>query len=140
MATGRGYRHLVAGTAPGWHPDPAGRWQVRWWDGVAWTDRVATGGRLATDPVPGGEATAALVNRVVATALGYVDLAESLAGSVPAASVVTALWRDAEGRRDVLVLAHGHLTALERQGTERARALALAWLSDALSHPPLMAG
>lgn len=140
MGDGWGYRQVVAGTAPGWHHDPAGRWQVRWWDGVAWTDHVASGGRVATDPAPGGEATADLVNRVVATALGYVELGEDLVGSLPVETVAAALWRDAERRRDVLVLAHGHLSALERQGTQRARALALAWLAEALDHPPLMAG
>ena len=130
----------MAGTAPGWHPDPSGRWQVRWWDGAVWTDWVATGGQVGTDPSPRGEATAALVNRVVATALGYVELAESLVGEVPAPDVVAALWRDAEGRRDVVVLAHDHLAALERQGTERTRSLALAWLARALAQPPRLAG
>ena len=130
----------MAGTAPGWHPDPSGRWQVRWWDGAVWTDRVATGGRVGTDPSPGGEATAALVNRVVATALGYVELAESLVGEVPATEVVAALWRDAEGRRDIVVLAHDHLAALERQGSEPARARALVWLARALGQPPRATG
>ena len=80
------------------------------------------------------------MNRVVATALGYVDLAESLTGSVSAATVVTALWRDAQERRDIVVLAHAHLAALERQGTEPARSQAPAWLCAALDQPPLVAG
>jgi hypothetical protein len=41
-----------AGAAPGWHPDPAGRHQYRWWDGSTWTDRVADGGQDAVDPLP----------------------------------------------------------------------------------------
>ena len=25
---------------PGWHPDPAGRYRLRWWDGAAWTEHT----------------------------------------------------------------------------------------------------
>lgn len=38
------------GTA-GWHADPAGRFEHRWWDGAAWTDDVATGGAASKDPL-----------------------------------------------------------------------------------------
>ena len=34
----------------GWHPDPSGRHQQRYWDGQAWTDAVADGGQQSTDP------------------------------------------------------------------------------------------
>jgi len=129
---------LVGAVAPGWHPDPSGRWQVRWWDGSVWTDHVASGGRRATDPTPGNEATAELVNRVVAAALGFVDLAESVPGTVAVATVVGALWREAGTRRDVLVLAHGHLAGLEQGGSEPGRAKALDYISRALDHPPLL--
>ena len=128
---------LVGRAAPGWHPDPSGHWQVRWWDGSAWTDHVASGGRQARDPAPGGEDTADLVNRVVAAALSYVDLAQTLPDSVES-TVVPALWRDAEARRDILVLAQGHLAALERRGSDRARVRALAYLAKALENPPLL--
>lgn len=42
----RALRHLRAlassGAAPaGWHPDPTGRHQSRWWDGERWTDKVS---------------------------------------------------------------------------------------------------
>lgn len=36
-------------TPPNWYPDPFGRHEVRWWDGVQWTDQVASHGRQATD-------------------------------------------------------------------------------------------
>ena len=34
---------------PGWHRDPSGRHQLRWWDGGAFTDQVADGGVTSTD-------------------------------------------------------------------------------------------
>ena len=36
----------------GWNPDPSGRHWWRWWDGIAWTDHVADGGPVFTDPLP----------------------------------------------------------------------------------------
>lgn len=42
----------------GWHSDPYGRHQYRFWDGQQWTDRVANGGAETTDPpILGGAAT-----------------------------------------------------------------------------------
>jgi hypothetical protein len=35
----------------GWHPDPTGRFEIRYFDGANWTDHVARGGQQATDPV-----------------------------------------------------------------------------------------
>ena len=35
---------------PGWHRDPSGRHQLRWWDGGAFTDQVADNGVTSTDP------------------------------------------------------------------------------------------
>jgi len=43
----------------GWHPDPHGRHEYRYWDGSAWTDQVSDGGVQATDPPGEPEATAA---------------------------------------------------------------------------------
>jgi hypothetical protein len=37
--------------ASGWHPDPSGRHQFRYWNGVAWTEHVSTGGLTDTDPL-----------------------------------------------------------------------------------------
>jgi hypothetical protein len=37
----------VAGA--GWHPDPSGRHQYRWWDGATWTQHVQTNGTAYTD-------------------------------------------------------------------------------------------
>src|SRR4051794_13133389 len=35
----------------GWHPDPRGRHEHRYWDGTQWTDHVADAGVMSTDPV-----------------------------------------------------------------------------------------
>lgn len=36
----------------GWHRDPWGRHQLRWWDGVRWTDAVHDNGQTTSDPPP----------------------------------------------------------------------------------------
>jgi hypothetical protein len=33
----------------GWHPDPSGRHQLRYWDGQAWTPNVSDNGQQSTD-------------------------------------------------------------------------------------------
>lgn len=37
----------------GWYPDPLGRYEFRYWDGAAWTDQAARGGRTVVDPLDG---------------------------------------------------------------------------------------
>ncbi len=45
----------VGGAAPsGWHPDPFGRHEYRWWDGSRWTEQVASHGQQGTDPAVAG--------------------------------------------------------------------------------------
>ena len=34
-----------------WYPDPSKRYEMRYWNGTAWTEHVATGGKQSTDPV-----------------------------------------------------------------------------------------
>src|ERR1043165_4113627 len=47
---------------PGWHPDPFGRHQVRYWDGSNWSEHVADNGVQATDaPVAGPGPTGPVV-------------------------------------------------------------------------------
>jgi hypothetical protein len=36
---------------PGWHPDPSGRHEYRYWDGASWTDDVADNAVTSVDPV-----------------------------------------------------------------------------------------
>lgn len=35
----------------GWHPDPAGHAELRYWDGHRWTAHISTGGRLWLSPI-----------------------------------------------------------------------------------------
>ena len=53
-------RALAAQVAPvaalavgGWHADPAGRHQQRYFDGAGWTDHVVDAGVQSTDPLGG---------------------------------------------------------------------------------------
>jgi Protein of unknown function (DUF2510) len=39
---------------PGWYPDPTGRHENRWWDGIDWTDQVADGQAVSIDSVRSG--------------------------------------------------------------------------------------
>jgi hypothetical protein len=34
----------------GWYNDPAGRYELRYWDGAAWTEHVSRAGQQYTDP------------------------------------------------------------------------------------------
>ena len=35
----------------GWYPDPASRYEMRYWDGVAWTSTVLSNGQRSDDPL-----------------------------------------------------------------------------------------
>lgn len=41
----------AAGVPAGWHPDPSGRHQLRWWDGSRWTEHASTNGAAVVDPL-----------------------------------------------------------------------------------------
>ncbi len=40
----------VVTTPAGWYPDPSGRFEMRYWDGTAWTEHVSRAGQQFTDP------------------------------------------------------------------------------------------
>ena len=42
--------------AAGWHPDPSGTFEQRWWDGQKWTDAVLNAGQQTVSPLPTGDA------------------------------------------------------------------------------------
>ena len=54
VGAGRRRQPAAAGepVPPGWFPDPSGRYQLRWWDGSAYTEHVSSGGVTGTDPPP----------------------------------------------------------------------------------------
>ncbi|MEJ7724290.1 MAG: DUF2510 domain-containing protein, partial [Ilumatobacteraceae bacterium] len=35
---------------PGWYADPSSRFELRYWDGSAWTEHVSRSGQQYTDP------------------------------------------------------------------------------------------
>lgn len=44
-------QHETAAAAPaGWYADPAGRYELRYWDGTQWTEHVSRAGQQYTDP------------------------------------------------------------------------------------------
>ncbi|WP_314646722.1 DUF4041 domain-containing protein [uncultured Microbacterium sp.] len=43
---------------PGWHPDPSGQFEQRYWDGTAWTEHVFAGGAQAVAPLARSRAEA----------------------------------------------------------------------------------
>lgn len=42
----------MSGTQGGWHPDPYGRHQLRWWDGQQWTSQVSDQGVVRDENAP----------------------------------------------------------------------------------------
>lgn len=48
-----------APSEPTWSQDPTGRHQLRWFDGSGWTDQVADGEEVSTDPLDPADATLA---------------------------------------------------------------------------------
>ncbi len=42
-------------TPANWHPDPMGRHQLRYWDGVKWTEHVSDNGATAIDHLDGAQ-------------------------------------------------------------------------------------
>ena len=49
-------------TPAGWHPDPLGRHEHRYWDGTQWTEHVSSHGKQSVDP-PVGQAPVPTVGR-----------------------------------------------------------------------------
>lgn len=47
-----GYFGAGQSIMPGWYPDPAGRFEQRYWNGAAWTEQVMSGGVQGYDPLP----------------------------------------------------------------------------------------
>ncbi|MDO8362877.1 MAG: DUF2510 domain-containing protein [Actinomycetota bacterium] len=72
--------------AAGWHPDPFGRWEQRYWDGTQWTQHVSTAGQSGVDPaVPAPPAVQAVQAVQVAPAAPAATQWGAPAPAVPAA-------------------------------------------------------
>lgn len=74
--------------AAGWLADPAGRYQLRFWDGLAWTEHVSTNGVQAVDPLtaplaapPGGAERGNWMDRAKAFAQQAADQASAAVDS-----------------------------------------------------------
>lgn len=79
---------------PGWHRDPAGRFDSRYWDGTRWTAAVMRDGEVDTDP---RELDSALDGAEPASTTGPGEKAGSpgaapVASSGPQPAVLTAGW------------------------------------------------
>ena len=46
-----GQQAAAGANGAGWHPDPTGRYEQRYWDGQGWTPHVVRGGVQASDPI-----------------------------------------------------------------------------------------
>jgi len=81
----------VGGAAPsGWHPDPFGRHEYRWWDGTRWTEQVASHGQQGVDPavagpgsgVPVGNQSAEQIQHQVQARAGVAPMAGGGGGTI----------------------------------------------------------
>ena len=63
----------------GWYPDPFGRHETRWWDGMRWTEHVASHDRQAVDQ-PTGAGHIPTANRPTEKILRDVDKAGAATG------------------------------------------------------------
>lgn len=100
--------------APGWYPDPTTRHESRYWDGLLWTEHVASAGSQRTDPLRGSPMPSATAGRHRAPVLGRLGmllcLAALVAISVPGFGYVRALSEDGvtldSGPVDLVLPAH----------------------------------
>ena len=60
----------MADNPANWYPDPMGRYEVRYWNGEAWTEHVSRGGVAAIDPLDGTPAVPGDAPGAVGTAVG----------------------------------------------------------------------
>ena len=59
----------------GWHPDPLGRYEHRYWEGTEWSGHVSTAGVTAWDPLEamqaGAQTDAGNMNPLKAVEAGF---------------------------------------------------------------------
>lgn len=95
-------------STPGWYPDPAGRFEHRYHNGVSWTGDVSSGGQRYVDPPGGGPAgvpgsnpaaVAGLVTGIIACAVGWIPILAFLAVVAAVAALVLGLTGRRVARR-----------------------------------------
>lgn len=72
----------------GWHPDPSGRHQLRYWDGAAWTDSVSDNGVQSSEPMSAAPPAQMQYGYAARTGRGPIGK-PSNAGTVVLLSIVT---------------------------------------------------
>ncbi|MFZ9629063.1 MAG: DUF2510 domain-containing protein [Ilumatobacteraceae bacterium] len=110
----------------GWHPDPLGRYELRWFDGTQWTADVAVSGARYVDPLGvtaaaprRGLAVASLVVALVSLSIAWLPLlfVVSIAGAVVALGLgAGARRRSAAGESARRLAAGGMVVALAALG------------------------
>jgi hypothetical protein len=86
---------MDGGTNPaaGWHPDPHDPTQLRWWDGVRWTEHLAPGAASRApggSPAPGADAGQVFVAAML-YGLGLATITGAVSGTVAAPVLGTIL-------------------------------------------------
>jgi uncharacterized protein DUF2510 len=137
---------------PGWYPDPARRFELRWWDGRAWSEHVVRPGRQGSDrpPRPPGTPTprgwlplagvvVVLLTVVLGSRLPEAVLDEPVAAPVEVGSGVRVHplsgWRagQPEDGRVLLTRGSGNLAVVTVPGSPDARRLAALYLERELT-------
>jgi hypothetical protein len=124
-----------AGVAPGWYPDPAGRFDARFHNGRSWTADVSDDGERYIDPLGAsavhrtvateggnGPATAAMVSGIIALATGWLPFVFVLG----ALAAVLALVLGSFGLRRARQTGAGRARAIAGLATGAAGLLACA--------------
>lgn len=75
---------------PGWHPDPSGQFEQRYWDGAAWTDHVFAGGVQSIAPLARTRAEARALTAPTAADQRPEQIAAPAASATQASSSVGA--------------------------------------------------
>ncbi|MEW2008926.1 DUF4041 domain-containing protein [Microbacterium sp. NPDC078814] len=73
---------------PGWHPDPSGQFEQRYWDGAAWTDHVFAGGAQSVAPLARTRAEARALTAQTAADQRPEQIAAPVASATQASSSV----------------------------------------------------
>lgn len=114
---------------PGWYADPTGSFELRYWDGSAWTEHVTANGVQSVSPLP-GVAPASLPSRPPFLSKKVVLLASAATAAVVLIVGMLVLAGEYNSEQDDLAAYHAsvekessHRAALLEQYDSRDRAL-----------------